>query len=87
MGSTSLIFRSPPYCEGLQSLASTESIIVSSDAWPFNYDAILLPVPLPLFEPRDTLRFLPQVGAPKELTGPITVNGRFGSLKEYLDVG
>ena len=40
MGSTSLIFRAPPYCEGLQSLASTKSIIVWPDARPVNYDGI-----------------------------------------------
>ena len=36
MRSTSLMFYAPPYCEGLQSLASTESIVVSSDARPFD---------------------------------------------------
>jgi hypothetical protein len=38
--STSLVICAPPYCEGLQSLASTNSIIVWSDARPFNYDGI-----------------------------------------------
>ena len=40
MGSTSLIFCAPPYCEGLQSLASTKSIVVPSDAQPFDYNGI-----------------------------------------------
>lgn len=40
MGSSSLIFRAPLYREGLQSLASTKSIVVAPDAWPFDYNGI-----------------------------------------------
>ena len=40
MRSTSLVLCAPPYCEGLQSLASTKPIVVPSDARPFNDDGI-----------------------------------------------
>ena len=40
MRSTSLILCAPLYCEGLQSLASTKSIVVPSDARPFNDNGI-----------------------------------------------
>jgi hypothetical protein len=36
----SLIFRAPSDCKGLQSFASTKSIIVAPDAWPFDYNRL-----------------------------------------------
>ena len=38
MRSSSLVFCAPSYCKGLQSFASTKSIIVAPDAWPFDYN-------------------------------------------------
>ena len=76
----SLKFRAPPYCESLQSLASTKSIIVCSDARPFNYDGIRSQFRC-LFLNSAVHCIFCRNRCSERATGPTTVNGRVGSLK------